>query len=340
MITVGYLIIVEFSFFRYLDGFDWSISLLTLITWFYFAVCGILGFVVFPIITAMRLSTVAPNCVRSEKTQCINLWDQCGSSLIGDGFWRHCVKLPFNRPFTVEFTDLALKAERSPQALDGLSILFLSDFHFFGSPSQAYFEAILKEIESQPTPDIVALGGDFVDSMEHHAWLAPLLGRLKWKEAGLAILGNHDHKYEPDKIRETLASLDFNVLSNTWKELAIRGERCVVVGHEGPWNRPGSALSGLPKDVFKLGISHTPDNFNWAVRERIDLVLCGHTHGGQVRLPIIGSIFVPSIYGRKYDQGVFMQHRTAMIVGRGISGKEPLRVNCPPQVLRITLTSS
>ena len=121
--------------------------------------------------------------------------------------------------------------------------------------------------------------------------------------------------------------------------MTIRGQRCVVVGHEGPWNRPGPDLHNAPRDCFRLGLSHTPDNFIWAADNGIALLICGHTHGGQVRLPVIGSIFVPSLYGRRFDQGVFMENHTAMVVSRGVSGKEPLRINCPPQVLRITLKS-
>jgi predicted MPP superfamily phosphohydrolase len=111
----------------------------------------------------------------------------------------------------------------------------------------------------------------------------------------------------------------------------------VLVGHEGPWYRPGPDLKGAPDDGFRLCLSHTPDNFYWGVANGIDLMTCGHVHGGQIRMPVIGSIFVPSVYGRRFDQGVFEQGRTVMAVSRGVSGKEPLRFRCRPQVLRLTL---
>jgi predicted MPP superfamily phosphohydrolase len=84
-------------------------------------------------------------------------------------------------------------------------------------------------------------------------------------------------------------------------------------------------------------LSHTPDNVFWAREQGINLVLCGHVHGGQIRLPFIGSIFVPSIYGRQFDMGVFEANETVMVVGRGLAGKEPLRFRCNPQVIRLTL---
>jgi len=70
------------------------------------------------------------------------------------------------------------------------------------------------------------------------------------------------------------------LLSNIWKEATICGEECIVFGHEGPWNRPGPDLKSMPKEGFRFGLSHTPDNFPWAAGHA-DLLLCGHTHGGQ-----------------------------------------------------------
>ncbi len=78
-----------------------------------------------------------------------------------------------------------------------------------------------------------------------------------------------------------------------------------MIGHEGPWFKPIADLAGCPDNVFRLLLSHTPDNISWARRHAIDLMLAGHVHGGQIRLPLIGSLFVPSRYSRKYDCGTF-----------------------------------
>ena len=97
-------------------------------------------------------------------------------------------------------------------------------------------------------------------------------------------------------------------------------------------------LSGAPGH-FRLCLSHTPDNFYWAVANGIQLMLCGHVHGGAIRVPVVGSIFVPSLYGRRFDQGVFERDGTVMVVNRGLSGREPIRFRCNPQVLRVRLVS-
>ena len=182
--------------------------------------------------------------------------------------------------------------------------------------------------------------GDYLDSDRHHEWIGGLLGRLHAKEAKLAILGNHDRYHDPDGIRAELAEAGYMVLGNSWQEIAIRGVPCVAVGHEGPWFSPPPDLKGAPATPFRLCLSHTPDNFYWAQANNIGLMFCGHVHGGAIRVPVIGSIFVPSIYGRRFDQGVFEENGTVMAVNRGVSGKEPIRIRCHPQVYRVTLTAA
>jgi predicted MPP superfamily phosphohydrolase len=85
-------------------------------------------------------------------------------------------------------------------------------------------------------------------------------------------------------------------------------------------------------------LCHTPDTFAWTQRNRIDLVLAGHVHGGQIRLPGIGPLFVPSRYSRRYDSGQFAAGPTVMCISKGLSGREPLRYNCRPEITRLILT--
>lgn len=302
----------------------------------YFAACWFIGLIVFPTVTAVRQLRRKPRGVLGESTRSLDLWKEFGAKLYGNGKWRLFAYLPFNCIFRVDFTELELAPERLPPEWDGLTILLLSDIHFHGTPSREYFQRILDEVNRQPPADIVALAGDYVDSDAHREWIAPLLGQLKWTECGLAILGNHDEHHGPNLVREGLAKLGFRVLSNRSGTISIRGVPCEMIGHEGPWFQPDPVVSAK-SNSFRLCLSHSPDNFYWGQRHGIDLMLCGHVHGGQIRLPVIGSIFVPSVYSRRFDMGVFEREGTLMVVGRGLSGKEPLRFNCHPQVIRITL---
>lgn len=302
-------------------------------------VCLPLGLVVFPIVTLLRVTRRTPPSVLAESTRTNDFRIELGDKAVGDGKWQALTRLPGNSCFRVDFTELTLAPPRLPPAWDGLTILLLSDLHFHGTPSRAFFQCIFDEIARQPTPDIIALAGDFVDTDTHHEWIAPLLGQLKWKEHGLAILGNHDDHHQPQRVREELQKLGYAVLPQQPIEMLVRGERCLVVGHEGPWFPPPTMTAEPAGEAFRLCVSHTPDNFYWGQRHAIDLMLCGHVHGGQIRLPVVGSIFVPSVHSRRFDMGVFEQNGTLMVVGRGLSGKEPLRFRCNPQVIRITLKS-
>jgi predicted MPP superfamily phosphohydrolase len=305
----------------------------------YWAVCLVFGGVVFPVVTAARLLRKPPAALVSARADTLDLWKELGPAVVGNGKYPRVARLPFNDVFRVDFTELTLAVPNLPPAWDGLTILLVTDVHFHGTPARAFFDRVIDEIERRwPTPDLVCLAGDYVDTDEHHAWIGPVLGRLQATEGRFAILGNHDEHHHPGRVRKAIAEAGYDMLGNGWKEVVIRGERCVVVGHEGPWFAPPPDLTAAPDGPFRLCLSHTPDNFPWGRRNRVGLMLCGHVHGGQIRLPVVTSIFVPSVYGRRFDGGVFEGGGTVMVVGRGLSGKEPLRFRCRPEVLRLTLT--
>jgi hypothetical protein len=291
----------------------------------------------YAVVTLVRHFRRPPACVASETTRTIDLWPELGEKLIGDGKGQALTRVPGNGAFKIDVTDLTLRLPNRPPELSGLTILLLTDLHFHGTPSRLYFERVLAELAAGPVPDLVCLGGDYLDSDAHHHWIRELLGPLRANVAKLAVLGNHDLYHDPDRARAELAAAGCVVLGNGWREIAVRGVPVVVVGHEGPWFGPQPDLSGAPAEPFRLCLSHTPDNFYWGVGHRVGLMLCGHVHGGAVRVPLLGSIFVPSKYGRRFDMGVFEKAGTVMVVSRGVSGKEPLRVRCNPQAIRITL---
>ncbi len=303
----------------------------------YLTVCCIVGGIVVPAVTAYRLLKPKAAAVVAERTDTVDLWPLHGPALIGDGKMSFAPRLPLNCCFQVDFTDLTLSVPSLPAAWDGLTVLLLSDLHFHGTPSRLYFEQVVKRLAAGPPPDVVVLAGDYVDTDTHREWLAPVLGPLKWAECGLAVLGNHDAHHAPDTLRADLAGLGYRVLGNGWQTLTIRGVEAVAVGHEGPWFAPPPDLSAAPVGPFRLCVSHSPDSFDWGRANKVGLMLAGHVHGGQVRLPVVGSIFVPSVYGRRFDQGVFEAGGTVLVVSRGLSGKEPLRFRCHPQAVRLTL---
>lgn len=318
-----------------LDPHQYGIPPHVMLVFAYLALCLFVGGVVFPWITIARLLRKPPACLVAESTVTRDLWAEHGKSLVGNGKLTFVARLPGNGLFKVDFSDITLSLPELPPEWDGLTLLVVSDVHFHGTPSRLFFDRIMDELTRGPQPDLVCLIGDYVDTRTHHEWIQPVLGRLTATEAKLAILGNHDLHQEPERVRAELAAAGYTVLGNAWQVVTIRGVSCVVVGHEGPWFAPPPDLATAPPGLFRLCLSHTPDNFYWGIANRIGLMLCGHVHGGAIRVPVIGSIFVPSVYGRRFDQGVFEERGTVMVVNRGVSGKEPIRFRCNPQVMRV-----
>jgi predicted MPP superfamily phosphohydrolase len=329
--------------FWWLFGFDllaaWRSSSLGALQWAaatYIVVCWAACFVVLPVVTAWRCLRPRPEALLEEQSNVVDVTARLGHFPLGRGKQRHLARLPFNQVFQVDCSERTLRLPRLPAAWDGMTLLHLSDFHFCGTPDAAFYEWILEHCSAEP-PDLVAFTGDLIDEEEHLEWVRPVFGKLRWKAAAIGILGNHDHWFEADVIRSELSAAGLKVVSNSWTRVEVRGEPLVVIGSEYPWLRPAPELDDCPAEPFRLLLSHTPDNIAWARRHHVDLMLCGHVHGGQIRLPMLGSVVVPSQYGRRYDGGVFHEPPTVLHVSRGLGGEHPLRFNCRPEITRLTL---
>lgn len=293
----------------------------------------------FPLTTLRRLLRRPPNFIH-EASFVLDVVKELGQAPVGAGESAHAARLPFNGIFQVEFTTLTIELANLPKAWDGLTLLQLSDLHFFGTPSRDFYECIVRRCLAEGVPDLLLITGDIIDEDKFIAWIEPVLGSLRWNVGAFAILGNHDWWHDFAGVRRQLQALGIHTVSNKWEQLEIRGHTMTVIGHEGPWFRPGPDLSSCPAGEFRLLLSHTPDNIGWAKRNLVALMLSGHNHGGQIRVPLFGSIFVPSKYSRRYDMGTFFEPPTVLHVNRGLSGKEPIRFRCRPQVTRIVLKCS
>jgi predicted MPP superfamily phosphohydrolase len=93
----------------------------------------------------------------------------------------------------------------------------------------------------------------------------------------------------------------------------------------------------MPAADFRLVLSHSPDLFYQAASWGTDLMLSGHNHGGQIRFPFLGAVFMPSRYSRRFDRGFFRRGNMLLYVNEGIAGRHPVRYGCPPEVTRFVL---
>jgi len=128
-------------------------------------------------------------------------------------------------------------------------------------------------------------------------------------------------------------------LNGVWHEMEYNGFPLHLTGNELPWFTGAESLDHEDvshiEESFRILLSHSPDQFSWAQRHQFDLMLAGHTHGGQIRPPIIGPIVSPSRQGCRYASGVFQRNGTLMHVSRGVSGVDPIRINCAPEITKL-----
>jgi predicted MPP superfamily phosphohydrolase len=306
----------------------------------YAVVCCAVGLIVMPLITLQRLLRRQPAALHKSFSRVVDVEADLGARPTGHGKYRRLASLPFNEVFQVEFSERILSVPELPEAWDGLTILHLTDLHFCGTPDRAFYHRVIDHCLAWGTPDLLAVTGDIADSARHHRWIIPVLGRLRSRHGSYAILGNHDSYYDPALVRRRLKRLGMRVLANSWDQITLRGEPLIVIGHEGPWFGQQPDLSDCPAGAFRVCLSHSPDNIDWARRHGVGLMLAGHNHGGQIRFPLIGSVFVPSRYSRRYDCGTFHEPPTILHVSRGLAGQHPLRYLCRPEVTWIVLRAT
>ncbi|MEP7052760.1 MAG: metallophosphoesterase [Pseudomonadota bacterium] len=213
-----------------------------------------------------------------------------------------------------------------------LRVVEASDLHVSPQLPQAYFEHVLAEIAEQE-PDVIVLTGDYVSFPENMRLLAQLLpGHLHAPLGVYAVLGNHDYWTDAEGVRQILRSAGVTVLSGACTRLPASAGRIAVCGTEAPW---GPKLGfPLAQGDLSLVLSHTPDNIYDLSALGASVVFSGHLHGGQIRLPGLGALVVPSRYGRRFDEGHFRVAETDLFVSTGIGADDPpLRLYCPPDLL-------
>ncbi len=248
------------------------------------------------------------------------------------------VRLPGNEILQLNVVHRGVALPRLPSTLDRLSIVHLSDFHFTGRIGKSYFlEAVRLTNELQP--DLICITGDLIDDPAYIDWVPETFGQLVSRHGVYFVLGNHDLHVGPRRLRQVLTELGLVDLGGRWHELVLRGQRILLAGNERPWFRddqldPAPRVEGKP---FRIALAHSPDQLSWARSQEIDLLLAGHTHGGQIRFPLIGPIFSPCRQGVKYAWGLYETPPTILHVTCGLSGEFPVRMNCPPELVHLVL---
>jgi uncharacterized protein len=235
-----------------------------------------------------------------------------------------------------------LELPRWPQALDGLRVALVSDLHA-GAPHVGEERiAGLVEAVNARRPDLVALLGDFVDpKVRGGRSLAPevvarRLGALRAPRGVFAVLGNHDWHLDGERVRAALEGVGIAVLENDATDL---GGLHVAGLADARTRAPDvdAALRDVPDGAAVVLLSHDPDLFP-QVPARVALTVSGHTHGGQVGVPLLRRRFMPSRFGERYARGHIVEHGRHLYVtaGFGTSGW-PVRLLAPPEAVILAL---
>lgn len=244
-----------------------------------------------------------------------------------------------------------------PRPLEGFRIGQLSDLHWGPLLPRRRLERAVTLLAAKE-PELVALTGDFLSYWPRYAQgYAELLAPLHPPYGTFACTGNHDHWTRVDDIVAALRSAGVTVLRNAQRTLDIKGALMSVIGVDdlgtsgfNPFRVPPTgdlttAIASSPPgpDVFRLLLMHNPDHvfhptfLRETAKRPIHLVLAGHTHGGQVRLPILGILYNPSRFGELFSGGLVELCHTRVHVSRGVGASWPVRFRCRPEVNILTL---
>ena len=232
---------------------------------------------------------------------------------------------------------VTLRLPMLPSALDGLRIGQITDTHL-GQPFAADNLHWAVEQMRCEQPDLIALTGDLAGLREGIPEIPPLLGQLRAPLGVYAVPGNHDYWEGLADVHAALMLADIPLLMNEHRHLRWNGADLWLAGIDEIWDGSpnlAAALNGVPRDAFTVLLAHSPDIADNAAEYGFAVQLSGHTHGGHLRLPLIGPFARPR-YGLRYVMGLYQVGAMTLYVSRGLGGV-PLRLLCRPEATILTL---
>jgi predicted MPP superfamily phosphohydrolase len=239
-----------------------------------------------------------------------------------------------------------VEIENWPKELGGLRIALIGDIHTGGPFINDQKLRQIVELTNQQNPDLIVLLGDYMSPNRWHSHrvepevTAAHLKNLKAPLGVYAILGNHDWYYSGPKVRSALEQVGIPVLEDEVAEVKWRNTSFWLIGLADLWTRPQHVLdtvAKVPTGVPAIALTHNPDVFT-QLPPSVPLMLAAHTHGGQVKLPIIETPIVPSYYGPRFTAGHIFEEGHHLFVTTGIgTSLLPVRFRVPPEIVILTV---
>lgn len=262
---------------------------------------------------------------------------------------------------TLEVTRYVVENKKVPKEFDGYNIVQISDLHskLFGENNKK----LIQKIKSL-NPDIVVVTGDLIDGENNNYNVAlDFMKEISKLYRVYYIIGNHEQKSLIKKYKDEykdyfnkLHQIDFVNLDNNKVEIVKGDSNINLYGLTVPYscykylfdNQETTSididfleekLGKVDREQFNILLAHTPFYFDEYEKWGADLTLCGHVHGGIVRLPLVGGLLSPDRkFFPKYDLGEYIKNKSTMIVSKGLGGSKVLiRVNCKPEIVNIKL---
>jgi predicted MPP superfamily phosphohydrolase len=251
-------------------------------------------------------------------------------------------------PHRIEVERRELYLPRLPRALDGFRLAQISDIHFGHFSHENHLRNAVNLLNAED-PDLVVGTGDFVTvqgllsgaSAAERAWpCAEILSGIRATHGRFAVLGNHDLHANAREVSKALQTYGTPVLRNHAVAIEVNNSRLwLAVLDDALHGHPdvAKAVQKVPQGECVIAAVHEPDYADQVSKHAIDLQISGHTHGGQVRFPALGALYLPPL-GRKYVMGSYRVRQTQVYTNRGFGViLLPIRFLCPPEITVFTL---
>ena len=243
-------------------------------------------------------------------------------------------RVAFTEPFMLSIERQEIYLRRLPAKLDGLRVVHLSDFHYGPLVNPQHLQRAVK-VANDLRPDLIALTGDYISQDRIYAApCAEVVGKLRARHGVYAVLGNHDHWTDAQLIADLFRAEDIRVLVNEGSRMDLHGESFWLAGVDDTMvglEDLSLALAGARHNELKLLLAHNPTILRRAARAGVDLVLSGHTHGGQVTWRSEKSR--SGRPRRRMLRGLGRRGNTQIYVTRGLGTVVlPIRYGCPPEI--------
>ena len=261
--------------------------------------------------------------------------------IAGMVFWGFLIE-----PGRLVVREHTIRIDNWPQQLDGLRIAVLSDIHADNWFVDDKKMRTIVERTNQLQPELIVILGDYMSSngrvtrrVEPERFGA-ILKDLRAPLGVYSVLGNHDWWYSGIQVRRGLEKNGIQVLENEVIHFDLRGTQLWLVGLADLWTRRqaiADTVAMVPEGAPVIALTHNPDIFP-DLPQRVPLLLAGHTHGGQVRLPLIGSVVESSDFGDRYVRGHVFENNHHLFVTTGIGTSiVPVRFGVPPEIVLLTI---